>query len=644
MLAERQSGTLSSTIKSKPREHVKAITLRSSKQLASPLSMAYDDVIMQDKPARKEPELEYAQLADRTVKYPRGIVEDVLVKVDKFIFHVDFVVMDMEGETSVPLILGRPFLATSRTVIDVCDGKLQLRVGDETITFDFSTFIRHSLDHNDTADDEKELSNEDVLELAYLLKLRPSLEEPPALELKELPKHLTYAYLDEAKKLLVIIAADLTHEERKMTFASLRKYPKVFSYKIADIPRINPIYCLHKILMEDNCKLVVQPQRRLNPNMKEVVKKEVMPKKRDMTVVKNEKDEMIPTRTELMSFGGGDTTSDRARADGEVGTSPIESSSRPSTLAPSGSSSTVLGVSPIEFKSLRLRSERFLLHLRTKRKPLSLAPMRCMMAVFHDMIEESMEVFMDEFSVFGNSSSYCLLNLERMLACCVEANLVLNWKKCHFMVRESIVLGHKISHAGMEVDRAKVETIAKLPPPSSVKAVRSFLGHAGFYRRFIKDFSKIARPLTQLLVKDVPFIFSDDYLQAFELLKEKLTTTPIMQDIDRCPGALYHYKERVACGGIRFRQVPLILGAIQVRSLHGSFSIEKFDIEIKDKKGAENLAVDHLSRLENPSLDALDERAIDDSFPNEYLCSIQEAQESLVKTVRDPTGVPIWHG
>ncbi|XP_048228983.1 uncharacterized protein LOC125369806 [Ricinus communis] len=90
------------------------------------------------------------QLAYRTVKFPKGIVKDVLIKVDKFIFPVDFVVMDMEGESSVPLILGRPFLPISRIVIDVCDEKLQLRVGDETITFDLSTSMRHSLDHDDT--------------------------------------------------------------------------------------------------------------------------------------------------------------------------------------------------------------------------------------------------------------------------------------------------------------------------------------------------------------------------------------------------------------------------------------------------------------------------------------------------------------
>ncbi|TLX68347.1 hypothetical protein E9993_23230, partial [Labilibacter sediminis] len=96
------------------------------------------------------------------------------------------------------------------------------------------------------------------------------------------------------------------------------------------------------------------------------------------------------------------------------------------------------------------------------------------------------------------------------------------------MVREGIVLGHKVSSMGIEVDKAKIEVISKLPPPTNVKGVRSFLGHAGFYRRFIKDFSKITRPMTQLLLKDVKFEFSDECLQTFELLKEKLTTAPIL--------------------------------------------------------------------------------------------------------------------
>ncbi|GJW69877.1 reverse transcriptase domain-containing protein [Tanacetum coccineum] len=153
---------------------------------------------------------------------------------------------------------------------------------------------------------------------------------------------------------------------------------------------------------------------------------------------------------------------------------------------------------------------------------------RCMMAIFHDMIEKTMEVFMDDFSVFGNSFENCLSRVDKMLQRCEDTNLCLNWEKSHFMVKEGIVLGHKISKNGIEVDKAKVDVIAKLPHPTTVKGVRSFLGHAGFYRRFIKDFSKISRPMTHLLEKNTPFIFSNECIQAFEMLKKKLTEAPIL--------------------------------------------------------------------------------------------------------------------
>ncbi|GJX10418.1 reverse transcriptase domain-containing protein [Tanacetum coccineum] len=145
-----------------------------------------------------------------------------------------------------------------------------------------------------------------------------------------------------------------------------------------------------------------------------------------------------------------------------------------------------------------------------------------------DMIEESVKVFMDDFSVFGNSFNTCLNNLDKMLQRCKDAHLVLNWEKCHFMVKEGIVLGHKVSSAGLEVDKAKINVISKLPPPTNIKGVRSFLGHAGFYRHFIKDFSKIARPITKLLKKDTPFEFNDECQKAFESLKEKLTCAPVI--------------------------------------------------------------------------------------------------------------------
>ena len=154
--------------------------------------------------------------------------------------------------------------------------------------------------------------------------------------------------------------------------------------------------------------------------------------------------------------------------------------------------------------------------------------LRCMMAIFSDMVEKTIEVFMDDFSVLGNSFDNCLENLRSMLVRCEETNLVLNCEKCHFMVQEGIVLGHWISARGIEVDKAKIEAIEKLPSPASVKGIRSFLRHVGFYRQFIKDFSQIAKPLFSFLVQGTPFDFDEQCVQAFSILKDRLVSAPIV--------------------------------------------------------------------------------------------------------------------
>ena len=121
-----------------------------------------------------------------------------------------------------------------------------------------------------------------------------------------------------------------------------------------------------------------------------------------------------------------------------------------------------------------------------------------------------MEVYMDDITVYGGDFEECLTNLEAIQHRCIEKNLVLNWEKCHFMVNQGIVSGHIISSRGIEVDKAKIKLISKLPSPTNVKTVRQFLGHAGFYRRFIKDFSKIAKPLYKLLEKDAKFVWEKE--------------------------------------------------------------------------------------------------------------------------------------
>ncbi|GKB54647.1 reverse transcriptase domain-containing protein, partial [Tanacetum coccineum] len=315
---------------------------------------------------------------------------------------------------------------------------------------------------------------------------------------------------------------------------------------------------------------------------------------------------------------------------------------------------------------------------------------RCMTTIFHDMVEDFMEVFMHDFSVFGNSFDCCLANLDRMLARCEETNLVLNWEKCHFMVKEWIVLGHKIYGARIEVDRAKIDVIAKLPYPTNVKGVRSFLGHAGFYRRFIKDFSMISKPMTQLLMKDAKFDFSDDCKKAFNILKEKLTTAPIIISPDKnVPFELMCDASDFAVGAVlgqridgkfkpiyyasktlnnaqehyttiekellavvfsfdKFHQYLVLSNTIvytdhfalkylfskedaKPRLIRWVLLLQEFDIEIKDKKGAENLATDHLSRLENPDLGTFTEEEITDEFLDEHLMILKaEDQQCMI--------------
>nr|GFA59107.1 hypothetical protein [Tanacetum cinerariifolium] len=183
-----------------------------------------------------------------------------------------------------------------------------------------------------------------------------------------------------------------------------------------------------------------------------------------------------------------------------------------------------------------------------------------------------------------------------MLKRCEDTNLALNWEKSHFMVKEGIVLGHKISKKGIEVDKAKIEHISKLPHPTTVKGIRSFLGHAGFYRRFIKDFSKISRPMTHLLEKNSTFIFSNECIQAFRTLKDKLTEAPILiaPNWDQ-PFESIVYTDHSALKYLFAKKDA------KARLLRWIMLLQEFDFKVIDTRAAENYAADHLSRLENPT-------------------------------------------
>ncbi|GKB64083.1 DNA-directed DNA polymerase [Tanacetum coccineum] len=296
-------------------------------------------------------------------------------------------------------------------------------------------------------------------------------------ELKNLPQHLEYAYLHGDKSFPIIISSKLSEKEKMSLLQVLEKRKGAIAWKMSDIKGISPSYCTHKILMEDDYKPVIQPQRRLNPKVQDVVKNEivklldsgliypisdsswvspihVVPKKGGMTVVLNDNNELIPSRTvtgwrvcidyrklndatrkDHFPLPFIDQMLERLCGneyycflDGFSGFFQIP-------IAPEDQEKTTFTCPYGTFAYRRM--------------PFGLcnAPatfQRCMTAIFHDMVEDFMEVFMDDFSVFGNSFDCCLANLDRMLSRCEETNLVLNWEKCHFMVKEGIVLGHKI--------------------------------------------------------------------------------------------------------------------------------------------------------------------------------------------------------
>ncbi|GJR18638.1 reverse transcriptase domain-containing protein [Tanacetum coccineum] len=350
------------------------------------------------------------ELADRSITHPKGLAEDVFVKVGKFHFPTDFVVVDFEADPRVPLILGRSFLRTGRALIDVYGEEITLRVDNEAVTFNLNQTTRYSSTYDDssinridvidvaceefsqevlgfsnnssggnptsssepilssttpsftpfeggdfileemetflqTPDEFTDLDDDfydtegDILYLEQLLnedpsptlppkknedlkevtKAKPSIEEPPELELKDLPSHLEYAYLEENDKLPVIIAKGLKDVEKEALLKVLKSHKQAIAWKITDIKGIDPRFCTHKILMEDDYKPMVQNQRRVNPKIHEVIKKEVLklldagmiypisdspwvspvhcvPKKGGITVVANEENELIPTR------------------------------------------------------------------------------------------------------------------------------------------------------------------------------------------------------------------------------------------------------------------------------------------------------------------------------------------------------------
>ncbi|GKC04333.1 reverse transcriptase domain-containing protein [Tanacetum coccineum] len=379
------------------------------------------------------------RLAGRSFQYPVGIAENMLVEVEDFDALLD------EGSKILHSIKG--------TILE------------EEIFSEFDKFIAMAANENYDSESDEEEPKFEKITINTDYKIKTSLEEPPTdLELKPLPDNLEYVFLEEPFFLLVIISSQLSAQNKSKLIELL-----------------------------DDKKPVVQKQRRLNPNMQEVVKKEIVklldtgiiyliadspwvspihcvPKKGGITVVTNENDELVPTRT----ITGWQVCIDYRKLNEETA------------------------------------KDHF--------------PLPFMDQILETLTGNKYFCFLDGFSGYFQIPIDPMDQEKTTFTCPLVHTLIGEYLSDYVMLH--------VHSKGLEVDKAKIDVISKLPPPTNIKGVRSFLGHAGFYRRFIKDFSKVSRPRTKLLEKDTLFEFDDECRKAFELLKEKLTCAPVIVSLN----------------------------------------------------------------------------------------------------------------
>nr|GEU36755.1 reverse transcriptase domain-containing protein [Tanacetum cinerariifolium] len=532
-----------------------------------------DDILKLKLPTLNDTKM-VLELADRTISKPTGVVVNVFVKVDKFYFPADFVVLDFIADPRVPLILGRPFLSTEHALIDVYEGEIILRHDDQSLMLKCGD--KPSISYNNF----QSLNKVDLIDATYTflaVNNEPILPEFDA------------TYYDPEGDILILEALLNSDPEpplpnQKHYFPEAHNDLKVVKPKTTNLPMMN-----HQKWSSRNCHPIwndfspkVQSQRRVNPKIHDIIKKEV---------------------EKLLDAG---------------------------LIYPISDSPWV---SPVHCVPKKGGNEYY-----------------CFLDGFSRYFQIPIDPKDQEKTTF--TCPYGTFAYKRMPSGLCNAPGTFQrcmMEKSHFMVKEGIVLGHEILKKGIEVNKAKIKVISKLPHPTTVKGIRSFLRHAGFYRRFIKDFLKISRPVTHLLEKTSPFIFSNKCIHAFRTLKEKLIEASILiaPNWDQ-PFELMYDASDYAVGVVLGQRVekhfrPIHYASKTMNQAETNYTTIKkemlavvyafenfrsylimnkrieFDFKVIDTKGAENYDADHLSRLENPYENVFDPKEINETFPLESL-------------------------
>nr|GEX60309.1 reverse transcriptase domain-containing protein [Tanacetum cinerariifolium] len=514
-----------------------------------------------DKPLKLTPTQMTLELADRSITHPTGVVEDVFVKVGNFYFLTDFVVVDFEADPRVPLILGRSFLRTGRALIDLYGEEITLRENDESITFNLNQTMRYSSTYDDTSVNRVDVIDvtcddfvQDVLDFQYNPK-----SSNPNLVFDDLISESDSCKVPIIKSssptLTPFGESDLFLEEIK-DFLNNDSIPVEIENSVFD-PE-GDILLIEKLLNEDPCSLPpmdfkVAEESKEKYSVKEPPELELKELSSHLEYAFLEDSNKLPV----------------------IIAKNLKVDEREALLNVLKSHKRAIAWKISDIKGIDTRFCTHKILIEDDYKPAVQSQRRVNLKI-HDVIKKEVIKILDAGMIYPISDSpwvspiHCVPKKGGMTIVANENNelipmrLVTGWRVCidyrklndatrkdHFPLPfmdqmlerlaenefyffldgfsgEGIVLGHKISKSGIEADRAKVDVIAKLPHPTTVKGVRSFLGHAGFYRRFIHDFSKIARPMTHLLEKETPFVFSKECIDAFNTLKKKLTEAPIL--------------------------------------------------------------------------------------------------------------------